>query len=192
MATTTKYMNSNSLSLAVLGWRTISKTVSATPSTVTRLSVAVTITITRATSGGVTTATATVAAAGVHRFLDGQEITITGADQAGYNGRWVVTVTGAGTFTFDLKQRDGLPFSDPGAATGTIIASYTPQAQWALIKADSGNSAAIAFGDINCDFDTIAAGYVYELKCPTGAKFDLSSLYFKSTMASAAYTVLFI
>lgn len=51
--------------------------------------------------------TATVAN---HGYATGNTVTIAGAVPAGYNGNFVVTVTGANTFTYQLA-------ADPGAAT---------------------------------------------------------------------------
>ena len=69
--------------------------------------------ITSITSSGTT---ATAASTLPHGFLNGEEILITGANEAGYNGIHTITVTGAKAFTYAVSA--GL--SSP--ATGTIVA----------------------------------------------------------------------
>jgi len=60
--------------------------------------------------------TATVTSVLPHGFLNGEEILITGAAEAGYNGIHTITLTGAKAFTYTVSA--GL--SSP--ATGTIVA----------------------------------------------------------------------
>lgn len=62
-------------------------------------------------------ATATVATA--HTFASGMELIIAGADQAEYNGTFVITVTSETTYTYTVT---GTPVTP---ATGTITATYT-------------------------------------------------------------------
>lgn len=64
---------------------------------------------------GLVTATATD-----HGFESGQTVTIAGAVESGYNGDWVVTVTGPNTFTYVYTAT---PSATP--ATGTITATRT-------------------------------------------------------------------
>lgn len=64
-----------------------------------------------------TGATATVTTPAPHGFSTGQLVQIAGATVAGYNGSWVVTVTGANTFTY------GVPTSLATPAGGTITAT---------------------------------------------------------------------
>jgi hypothetical protein len=64
-------------------------------------------------SGGVVTATL----AG-HGYLTGNIVTIAGVTPAGYNGAYVITVTGTGTFTYALA-------SNPGASTVQGTATQT-------------------------------------------------------------------
>ena len=65
------------------------------------------------TSSG-TTATATTT--DVHGFLNGEEILISGAGEAGYNGVQTITLTGPKSFTYAVTAGLGTP------ATGTIVA----------------------------------------------------------------------
>lgn len=62
------------------------------------------------------TATATTATA--HGLATGDRATIAGADQAAYNGTFVITVTGATTVTYAVTGTPATP------ATGTITATY--------------------------------------------------------------------
>ena len=54
-----------------------------------------------------------------HNFASGLIITIAGADQSAYNGSFVITVTSATTFIYEITGSPATP------ATGTIMASYT-------------------------------------------------------------------
>jgi hypothetical protein len=65
------------------------------------------------TSSG-TTATSTTT--DPHGFLDGEQILITGAGEAGYNGVKTITLTGPKSFTYSVTAGLGTP------ATGTIVA----------------------------------------------------------------------
>lgn len=69
--------------------------------------------ITSVTSSGTT---ATVTATLPHSFLNGEEILITGANEAGYNGIKTITLTGASSFTYTVSAGLSTP------ATGTIVA----------------------------------------------------------------------
>lgn len=60
------------------------------------------------------TATATKVA---HGYQNGDVVTISGATQTEYNGDFIITVTGADTFTFTVAGSPATP------ATGTIIAT---------------------------------------------------------------------
>jgi len=59
-----------------------------------------------------TTATATTGAS--HGYTSGQTVRVSGADQAAYNGSFVITVTGVDTFTYTVAG------SPPTPATGTL------------------------------------------------------------------------
>jgi hypothetical protein len=61
--------------------------------------------------------TATVTTAIAHNFSSGDSITIIGASPAGYNGTFIVTVTGGTTFTYTVPNTLSTP------ATGTITAN---------------------------------------------------------------------
>ena len=69
--------------------------------------------LTSLTSSGTT---ASVATTDPHNFLNGEEILITGAVEAGYNGVKTITITGAKAFTYAVAAGLSTP------ATGTIVA----------------------------------------------------------------------
>jgi hypothetical protein len=56
-----------------------------------------------------------------HGFANGAQINIRGADQAEYNGDFLITVTDANTFTYAVVGSPATP------ATGTIIANDGPE-----------------------------------------------------------------
>lgn len=58
-----------------------------------------------------TTATCTTSTA--HNLITGQQITVSGATPAGYNGTYLVTVTGTTTFTYTMA-------ADPGASASPV------------------------------------------------------------------------
>jgi len=62
------------------------------------------------------TTTATVTTTAAHGFTTGQSVTISGANQAEYNGTYTITVTGLTTFTYTFAGSATTP------ATGTIVA----------------------------------------------------------------------
>ncbi len=62
-----------------------------------------------------TTATLTTSAS--HDLVTGSEVTVSGATPAGYNGTYIITVTGANTFTYVMA-------ADPGASASPV-GSYT-------------------------------------------------------------------
>jgi hypothetical protein len=64
------------------------------------------------------TVTATVAS---HGYTSGERVSIIGATQTEYNGRYVVTVTGANTFTYTIVGTPTTP------ATGTIRSTKSPR-----------------------------------------------------------------
>lgn len=142
-------------------------------------------------SAAVATATATAA----HRLAVGQALTISGATgsvAAFYNGTVrVVSIPSATTFTFALS-------ADPGAdAAGTLVAKYHAFCQWAVVVADSANSADISIGpDVNADHCVLTHGLTppanYLLQVPSGEKFNLADWYMKSGSASQSYSVLFL
>lgn len=61
--------------------------------------------------------TATVTTAAAHGLSSGQKVTIAGANQADYNGTFVITVTGSTTFTYTVSGSPATP------ATGTITST---------------------------------------------------------------------
>jgi hypothetical protein len=64
-----------------------------------------------------TSTTATVTMALAHGYTTGNSILIAGATPAGYNGTFIITVTGANTFTYPVPNTLATP------ATGTITAN---------------------------------------------------------------------
>ena len=76
------------------------------------------VTLTTLTRGGSGNSTATATKTN-HGFTSGQYVTISGADQAAYNGTFPIFVTNTGVFTYDMG-------ADPGAdATGSAIYAQT-------------------------------------------------------------------
>ena len=69
--------------------------------------------ITSITSSGTT---ASITFTGVHGFLNGEDVLISGAGEAGYNGVKTLTLTGAKTATYTVAVGLATP------ATGTIVA----------------------------------------------------------------------
>jgi hypothetical protein len=63
------------------------------------------------------TTTATLTTAAPHNLITGNRVTISGASPAQYNGTYVITVTGASTFTYVMA-------SSP-ASNATTVGSYT-------------------------------------------------------------------
>ena len=63
------------------------------------------------------TTTATLTTVAPHGLITGNRVTISGATAAQYNGTYVITVTGASTFTYTMT-------SNPGA-DATVVGSYT-------------------------------------------------------------------
>lgn len=86
-----------------------------------------TVTITR--SG--TTATVSSTA---HGLTTNDDVTITGSDQADYNGSFTVTVVGANSYTFTVQNSPTSP------ATGSIVATKSNKG-WRGWYADSANKA---------------------------------------------------
>jgi uncharacterized phage protein gp47/JayE len=74
------------------------------------------ISVTSITRSG-TIATATTASD--HNMATGMTVTVAGADQAEYNGSFLITVTGTDTFEYTVTGSPATP------ATGTITASFT-------------------------------------------------------------------
>lgn len=96
------------------------------------------------------TATATTAAA--HGLRDGQEVVVAGADQAEYNIRAKIDVTGATTFTYTVSGSPATP------ATGTI--TYTvPRSHGAAATWESDNTkaeATLTLDEVLAEVRTIA------------------------------------
>jgi hypothetical protein len=91
--------------------------------------------ITRASTTATVTATA-------HGFTTGDQVNIRGAVQTDYNGDFIVTVTGADTFTYTVSGSPATP------ATGTIIANNGPEVRDSY---DGGLYAAGVFASQNYD-----------------------------------------
>ncbi len=73
--------------------------------------------------------TATVTTSGNHGYLDGISVTISGANQADYNGHFQITVTGVTTFTYQVANTPTTP------STGT---RFVTKDNWELNKIVSG------------------------------------------------------
>lgn len=63
-------------------------------------------------------ATATVTTSADHTIVNGQYVTVSGANESDYNGSFQATVTGADTFEYEVSGSPSSP------ATGTIEAAY--------------------------------------------------------------------
>jgi hypothetical protein len=74
-------------------------------------------TISTITRGGAGNLTATLTTASPHGLVTGNRVTITGATEANYNGTYVITVTGASTFTYTMATAP--------AANASVVGSYT-------------------------------------------------------------------
>lgn len=74
-------------------------------------------TISSITRGGTGNLTATLTTASAHGLITGNRVTITGADPSGFNGTYVITVTGSTTFTYTMA-------ADPGG-DATTMGAYT-------------------------------------------------------------------
>lgn len=74
-------------------------------------------TITSITKGGTGDLTATLTTASSHGLVTGNQITISGATEANYNGTYLVTVTGPSTFTYKMATAP--------TANATVVGSYT-------------------------------------------------------------------
>ncbi len=77
-----------------------------------------------------TTVTATVVA---HGFSSGDRISVFGATEQEYNGKWTINVTGANTFTYRIVGSPATP------ATGTIRAAKTPRVGISLMTLQNVN-----------------------------------------------------
>jgi hypothetical protein len=62
-------------------------------------------------------AVATLTTASPHGLITGNRVTISGATEAAYNGAYVITVTGASTFTYTMATTP--------AANATVVGTYT-------------------------------------------------------------------
>lgn len=91
-----------------------------------------TATYSTTTTNGVSTYTALITTAAEHGYVTGADITVRGASQSAYNGRFNIRVTSPTQFTYILASQ---PAATP--ATGTITCSNM-QSYW---KAASGYSA---------------------------------------------------
>jgi hypothetical protein len=74
-------------------------------------------TISTITRGGTGNLTATVTTAAPHGLLTGNKITVAGADPAQYNGTFIITRTGASTFTYTMATAP--------ATDATTVGTYT-------------------------------------------------------------------
>jgi hypothetical protein len=74
-------------------------------------------TISSITRGGTGNLTATLTTASAHGLITGNRVTISGATESNYNGTYVITVTGATTFTYTMATAP--------AANASVVGSYT-------------------------------------------------------------------
>ena len=74
-------------------------------------------TISGITRGGTGNLTATLTTAAPHGLISKNRVTISGATEANYNGTYVITVTGASTFTYTMATAP--------AANATVVGIYT-------------------------------------------------------------------
>ncbi len=74
-------------------------------------------TISSITRGGTGNLTATLTTASAHGLATGNRVTISGATPSGFNGTYVITVTGSTTFTYTMA-------ADPGG-NAVVVGSYT-------------------------------------------------------------------
>lgn len=74
-------------------------------------------TISTITRGGTGNLTATVTTASAHGLVTGNQITVTGASPSQYNGTFIVTYTGANTFTYVMTSAPATNATTAGAYT---------------------------------------------------------------------------
>ena len=74
-------------------------------------------TISTITRGGTGNLTATVTTASAHGLVTGNQITVTGASPSQYNGTFIVTYTGANTFTYVMASAPATNATTAGAYT---------------------------------------------------------------------------
>jgi hypothetical protein len=74
-------------------------------------------TISTITRGGSGNLTATLTTSAPHGLATGNRVVISGATEANYNGTYVITVTGASTFTYTMATAP--------AANASVVGSYT-------------------------------------------------------------------
>jgi hypothetical protein len=74
-------------------------------------------TISTITRGGSGNLTATVTTSAPHGLVTGNRVSISGATEANYNGTYVITVTGASSFTYTMATAP--------AANATVVGTYT-------------------------------------------------------------------
>jgi hypothetical protein len=93
-----------------------------------------TISITSLTSSA-TTATCTTL--NPHGFTSGNEVTISGATPTGYNGTYIVNVTGSNTFTYTLNASVGYDKSISSLVSGKAVTSITHVTTTATVNSTS-------------------------------------------------------
>jgi hypothetical protein len=74
-------------------------------------------TISTITRGGTGNLTATLTTASAHGLVTGNQVTISGATESNYNGTYLITVTGATTFTYVMATAP--------SANATVVGTYT-------------------------------------------------------------------
>jgi hypothetical protein len=123
-----------------------------------------------------------------HELQAGDWITLSGANKADFNGTFaVVAVDDANNFSIHVEGAEDL--GDPTNPTLT----FRCMAQRADIHNVAANAQTMAIGGNDlADFYPVAAGSVYTLEAPRGAKFDLADVYAKFVGAAKSIKVLYI
>lgn len=73
-------------------------------------------TISTITKGGTGDLTATLTTASAHGLITGNQVTVSGATESNYNGTYIITVTGATTFTYTMATAP--------TADATVVGTY--------------------------------------------------------------------
>jgi hypothetical protein len=114
------------------------------------------------------TTTATLTTSSPHLRYTGETITVSGATPAAYNGTFVITVTGANTFTYTM-------LSNPGG-NATVVGSYAVTASFLTI---SNNLVGIPIDD--------TFGDSYGILSYADGKFQITASYDFTTLDALDY-----
>lgn len=125
-----------------------------------------------------------------HNLPNGSSAQILGANDAAFNGYFVMNYISATSFSYQAA-------SVPAVAFGQATVS-TFKARRALVYADPANTGPVTFGpNSNATSRTLAAGVEYQIPESIGpqdfgAKFDLATWWFKSASASQTLRILLL